>query len=149
MRATGRDSADQYPHGQTGLHYMTVRKLPLVALQALTAPTLMHCVVTPVDARGRLADSSPARMLGWEPGRPISVVVIPHSGRQIIGVRPGGPNAVTRQGHIRIPAYVRHLCRIATGDRLLVAAASGHGLTVYTMDVLSEILSGFAVPERP
>jgi hypothetical protein len=128
---------------------VAISNLPLVALQPLTAPILLHCVVTPIDARGRLADSSPARILGWPPGHPISIAAIPHDGRQIIRVRPGGPNAVTRQGHLRIPAYVRHLCLIATGDRLLVAAEPGHGLTVYTMNLLSEILSGSTRAERP
>jgi hypothetical protein len=128
---------------------VAISNLPLVALQPLTVPTLLHCVVTPIDARGRLADSSPARILGWAPGHPISITVIPQDGGQIIDVRPGGPNAITRQGHLRIPAYVRRLCRITTGDRLLVAATPGHGLTVYTMDLLSEILSGSAVSERP
>jgi hypothetical protein len=126
---------------------VAVSSLPLVALQPLTVPTLLYCVVTPIDARSRLADGSPARVLGWAPGHPISITAIPQDGGQIIGVRTGGPNAVTRQGHLRIPAYVRHLCRITTGDRLLVAATPGHGLTVYTMDLLSQILSGSARAE--
>ncbi|NEA31224.1 hypothetical protein [Streptomyces sp. SID13031] len=148
MNATGRDSITPYPHMHAGWQVMAISNLPLVALQPLTVPVLLHCVVTPIDARGRLADSSPARFLGLAPGHPISITAVPHDGRQIIDVRPGGPNAVTRQGHLRIPAYLRHLCRIATGDRLLVAAMPGHGLTVYTMDLLSEILSGSAPPGR-
>jgi hypothetical protein len=149
MDTTRGDSITPYPHAHSDRQFVAVSSLPLVALQPLAVPTLLHCVVTPIDARGRLADGSPARILGWAPGQPISITAVPQGGGHMIEVRSGGPNAITRQGHLRIPAYVRHLCGIPTGDRLLVAATPGHGLTVYTMDLLAQILSRSARAERP
>jgi S-DNA-T family DNA segregation ATPase FtsK/SpoIIIE len=44
-------------------------------------------------------------------------------------------------GHLRLPARIRHICRLNPGDRLLVAAAPTPGVLVaYTMALLESIL---------
>ena len=49
---------------------------------------------------------------------------------------------ITRQGHLRLPAHIRHRCHLTTGDRLLVAAAPPPAgvLVVYPMALLESIL---------
>ena len=113
--------------------------LPLAPLRApMPAPSL-YCAVTPIDERGRLADRSPIRALEWSPGQPITILVV----RETVVVSSGsnGAESITRQGHLRLPAHVRHLCRITPGDRLLIAAAPGPGVLVgYTTPSLESIL---------
>jgi hypothetical protein len=113
--------------------------LPLAPLSVPSpAPSLYH-TVTPVDARGRLADRSPIRALGWQPGQPITITV-----RQraiVVTAQAGAADCITRQGHLRLAARIRHICRLNAGDRLLVAAAPPFGVLVaYTMALLESIL---------
>lgn len=73
-----------------------------------------------VDDRGRLADRVVWRALGWTPGTRLQIRVA--GGLVVVDADPGGAFAVTRQGHVRIPATIRHWCGLAGGDRLLLAA---------------------------
>jgi hypothetical protein len=113
--------------------------LPLPPLLApMPAPSLYY-VVTPIDARGRVADRSPIRFLGWPPNHPI-VISVAHQAI-VITHQIDGTESITRQGHLRLPARIRHLCRTTPGDRLLVAAAPDADLiVVYTMAHLESIL---------
>lgn len=60
----------------------------------------------------------------------------PHSDSQL-----GDTPAITRQGHLRIPAPIRHLCGLTTGARLLVTVAPGNHLIIYPMAALAEVLN--------
>ena len=125
------------PNRSTGL--MDGVGLPLAPLSAPMPPPSLYFTVTPVDARGRLADRSPIRALGWQPGQPITIAV----GRQaiVITAQTGGAESITRQGHLRLPAHIRHACHLTVGDRLLVAAGPTPGVLVaYTMPLLESIL---------
>ena len=52
----------------------------------------------------------------------------------------GGAFAVTRQGHVRLPATIRHWCGLAAGDRLLLAADPALGrLVVYPPAALDRV----------
>ncbi len=113
--------------------------LPLALLSLpMPAPSLYY-TVTPIDSRGRLADRSPIRALGWLPGQPITIIVIQHA--VIVISEPSGAESITRQGHLRLSARIRHICRLTSGDRLLVAAVPATGVLVaYTMPYLESIL---------
>jgi len=113
--------------------------LPLAPLLApMPAPSL-YCAVTPIDDRGRLADRSPIRALEWSPGQPVTISVVRET--VVVTSGPNGAESITRQGHLRLPAHVRHLCRITAGDRLLIVAAPGPGVLVgYTTPSLESIL---------
>lgn len=113
--------------------------LPLPPLLTPMPVPSLYCVVTPIDVRGRLADSSPIRALSWPPGHPITITV---THQAIVAThRVGGTDCITRQGHLRLPARIRHLCRITSGHRLLVAAEPDAGLiVVYTIAHLESIL---------
>jgi bifunctional DNA-binding transcriptional regulator/antitoxin component of YhaV-PrlF toxin-antitoxin module len=112
--------------------------LPLAPLSVPTPAPSLYYTVTPVDARGRLADRSPIRALGWQPGQPITITVLQQS--IVVTPQPGGAS-ITRQGHLRLPARIRHVRDLNVGDRLLVAAAPTPGVLVaYTMALLETIL---------
>ena len=104
---------------------------PLVELFDTQANGPRYCAVTTVNERGRVADRTPLKALGWEAGTPVTIAMIPSAG--VIVVRRGGTGAVTLQGHLRLPADIRHGCRIRGGDRLLVVAhPAEHVLVAYT-----------------
>jgi hypothetical protein len=99
----------------------------------------MYCTVTPMDCHGRLADRSPLRAVGWQPEQPVTITASPD--HQLVTVRAGGPNAITRDGRLRLPARVRRACRLAAGDRLLVTATTGPaGLAIYPMATIETII---------
>ena len=113
--------------------------LPLAPLPVPTPTPSLYYTVTPVDARGRLADRSPIRALGWRPGQTITITVLQQA--IVVTSQAGKAESITTQGHLRIPARIRHGCGLNTGDRLLVAAAPTPGvLVIYTMGLLESIL---------
>lgn len=118
---------------------MQVTGLPLAPLLLpMPAPSL-YCALTPIDDRGRLADRSPIRAIGWPPEQPITISVVQET--VVVSSQSNGAESITRQGHLRLPAHVRHLCRLTSGDRLLIAAAPGPGILVgYTIPSLESIL---------
>jgi hypothetical protein len=91
-----------------------------------------------VDDRGRLADRVVWRALGWTPGTRLQIRVA--GGLVVVEADAGGAFAVTRQGHVRIPATIRHWCGLAAGNRLLLAADPAVGrLVVYPPDALDRV----------
>lgn len=113
--------------------------LPLPPLSVPTPLPSLYYTVTPIDARGRLADRSPIRALGWRPGQPVTITVTEQV--VVVTAQAGGAESITRQGHLRLSARIRHACRLNAGDRVLVAAAPTPGvLAVYTMALLESIL---------
>lgn len=102
--------------------------LPVATLPEPLRGTTLYFVVTTIDRRGRLADRSPLRTLGWSPDCTVTISTV---GRVVVVVtRSAGPDAITRQGYLRLPARVRHVCRLDTGARLLVAASADRDLLV-------------------
>jgi hypothetical protein len=118
------------------------RGLPVPVLGWPARRTSAHYTVTTVDARGRLADASPLRTLRWAPRLPITLTVI--FGAVVAAAEPGGRETVTSQGHLRLPADLRHALHLDPGDRLLVAAHVDRGLLIaYTMPALDAMVSDF------
>jgi hypothetical protein len=122
-----------------------VAGLPLAPLLLpMPAPSL-YCALTPIDDRGCLADRSPIRALGWPPGQPITISVIQET--VVVISQSHGAEFITRQGHLRLPARIRHICHLTSGDRLLIAAAPGPEILVgYTISSLESILLKHHLP---
>jgi hypothetical protein len=122
--------------------------LPLAQLLLPTPTPSLYFALTPIDDRGRLAERSPIRTLGWPPGQPITISVLQET--VVVISQPTGAESITRQGHLRLPAHVRHLCRLTPGTRLLMAAGPGPGILVgYTMPLLESILLKHHLPAPP
>lgn len=117
------------------------RGLPVTPLLSYPPETRDHYVVTALDARGRLADASPVRKVAWTPGTPVVLHVVRGQVVVATGSCTPGRHAVTRQGHLRLPATVRHACRLRAGARVLVAAQPETGvLVVFTMRAIDGVL---------
>jgi hypothetical protein len=116
-----------------------VAGLPLGTLFAPLPASSLYCAVTPIDDRGRLADRSPIRAMKWQPGQRLTLSVT--QGMAMAAPQPNGAECITSHGYLRLPARIRHVCRIAPGDRLLIAAMpESRSVVVYTMPLLESLL---------
>lgn len=100
-------------------HMDTGAGLPIPVLPDAPPGTRTRWVVTPVDRDGRLADRSALTFMHWSSGREVALTVEPGP---IVVARRGRGVRLNSRGHLRLPLTVRRTCRIAAGDRMLVAA---------------------------
>lgn len=116
-----------------------MKGLPIARLPVLAGESSPLYVVTVADRGGRLADRAPLRHLGWGPGTRLRIHLLDDMS---LFVTPApGADAVTPQGHLRLPLPVRRLCRIEAGTRLLVVAwADSASLTVCRTSALDAVL---------
>ncbi len=80
------------------------------------------------------------RVLGWPAGLCLDI----HETGGVLAVLtdPNGVYQVTSQGHLRLPAPLRHRCGLAAGDRVLLAADPERSrLAVYPPAALDTLLS--------
>lgn len=142
LQAAGMAPTTDEPLAEESAFGISGLGLPLIELRDGNAEGARYCVATTVDYRGRLADRTPLKIMGWEPGTPITISMLPNAG--IIIVRRGGVDVVTRQWHLRLPPNIRHGCRIRTGDRLLVVAHLDDGVLVaYTPFAIDAMASDY------
>ncbi|MBB4679469.1 AbrB/MazE/SpoVT family DNA-binding domain-containing protein [Crossiella cryophila] len=132
--------------------YGRARQSGLPVAHLITPPRIQApwCTVTSLDAGGRLADRAPLQHLEWPPET--AVALTPVQGLMIVVTRQHGSTlAITRQGHLWLPASIRRACHLATGARLLVAVYPDLGLlAAYTPAALGEMLLAYhtALPTR-
>jgi hypothetical protein len=74
-----------------------------------------------MDDRGRVADRSVLRVLGWDAGTRVRVEVA--AGIAVVTADLSGPSRITASSHLRLAASVRHRLGLRPGDRLLLAAS--------------------------
>ncbi|WP_328848536.1 hypothetical protein [Micromonospora zamorensis] len=96
---------------------------PLPTLPAPAAPSgdgrLLFDVARP-DAAGRVTARALLRALGWTPGLTLHVDAV--TGAILITPAADGAHVVGTCEELPLPAAVRHLCGIATGEPVLLAA---------------------------
>ncbi|MFD0822006.1 AbrB/MazE/SpoVT family DNA-binding domain-containing protein [Micromonospora zhanjiangensis] len=93
-----------------------------------------------VDKSGRVADRSVVRVLGWTPGSRLDVRE--RGGLIVVRQVDDAVYRVDARGHLHLPLAVRRWCRLAAGDRLLLAAHPGDGVLVaYPLAVLDRLLA--------
>jgi hypothetical protein len=121
----------------------TARGLPVARLISPIQHSLTHYAVTTMDIWGRLADRSSLRVLQWRPGRPVTISIV--DGAVVVAAcHRLGRSSITRQGHLRLPASVRHQCRLDAGDRLLLVACPDRGLLLaYPTPVLDTMVLAY------
>ena len=95
------------------------RTLPLPSLPTSRTATAVYGLAA-VDRRGRIADQAILSALGWQPGTRLDI----HETRGLLLIRADehGLFSVTNQGHLRLPAAIRHHCGLVPGDRVLLVA---------------------------
>ncbi|MGA6205493.1 hypothetical protein ACPESR_12120 [Nocardia testacea] len=84
------------------------------------APTDLHCSVTAMDNRGRLAARATVRHLNWAPRQTVSITV--QQGVIVIRRAPQG-GQLPASGFVVLPSRIRNRCGLYPGDRVLVAAS--------------------------
>jgi hypothetical protein len=103
------------------------RPLPLPPVPTPRTNTAVYGLAA-VDRRGRIADHAIVHALGWHPGTRLDIRET--RGLLLIHADPHGVFSVTNQGHLRLPAPVRHHCCLVPGDRVLLAAHPDRDLLV-------------------
>lgn len=106
---------------------VTRRILPLPTVPIPRTSMVVYGLAA-VDCRGRVADRVVVLALGWTPGTRLDIREI--RGLLIIRSDTHGVFSVTAQGHLRLPATVRHCCGLVPGDRVLLAADPDRDLLV-------------------
>ena len=102
--------------------------LPVARLVSPLQRSTAYYVVSAIDVWGRIADRSALRMLHWRAGLRISVSVV--QAAAVIVPRHDARESITRQGHLRLPAPVRHMLRVQPGDRFLMLACPDRDILV-------------------
>src|SRR5438105_512226 len=103
------------------------RALPLPRLADTRACSTAYGLAT-IDCHGRIADNMVIRALGWAPGTRLDIHE--NGGLGLVLADRQGVFSVTGQGHVRLPATVRHWCGLVPGDRVLLAGDPAQGLLV-------------------
>ena len=117
------------------------RRLPLASVPSLRPSDAAIYGMTVMDDRGRIVVRTVLKALGWLPGTPTRIDV----DRDVAIITEGtdSPCSLTAQGHLRLPATVRHRLGLRTGDRvLLVGKAADASLIVYPPTALDTLLAG-------
>lgn len=96
-----------------------VRGLPVPQLEPATQPSGACFHTTTVDDRGRVGVRSPLRELGWAAGAELSFRLV--DGVVVVSPTAGGYR-IDARGYLRIPAALRHRCRLTPGGRVLLVA---------------------------
>jgi bifunctional DNA-binding transcriptional regulator/antitoxin component of YhaV-PrlF toxin-antitoxin module len=132
-------SRSRIPAGAPSGAVTARRRLPLPTLHPPHSTGLVYGLAA-VDDRGRIADRAVVAALGWAPGTRLDIRE--RQGLLVIRRDAHGVFTVTKQGHPRLPAAVRHRCGLVVGDRVLLAADPHRDLLiVYPPAVLDAVLS--------
>ncbi|MFD8497873.1 AbrB/MazE/SpoVT family DNA-binding domain-containing protein [Amycolatopsis sp. NPDC059657] len=104
------------------------RRLPLASVPTPRTSAAVYGLAA-VDRRGRVADHAILRALGWTAGTRLDITE--NCGLLVIRSSAAhGMFSVTNQGHLRLPAPVRHYSGLVPGDRVLLAADPARDLLV-------------------
>lgn len=131
------------PHGGTragspGVVALVRGPLPLPSLISRRTSTVVYGL-SALDDRGRLADRVVMRALGWSAG--LRLDIGEKAGILTVLTAPDGAYQVTNQGHLRLPAPLRHKCGLQAGDRVLLATDPERSrLTIYPPAALDNFL---------
>jgi bifunctional DNA-binding transcriptional regulator/antitoxin component of YhaV-PrlF toxin-antitoxin module len=112
------------------------RRLPLPRLIVQRSTVYVYGLAA-LDDRGRLADRTIMRALGWSAG--LRLDIRDAVGLLVVHARADGEFRVTGQGHLRLPVLIRRRCGLEPGDRVLLAAdPPQRRLVIYPPAVLDE-----------
>ncbi len=119
------------------------RPLPLATVPTPWTPRTckVDYGMSAMDSGGRIInDRITAEVLRWAPGTALTASATED---QVLVIRPdpSGGLHVTPIGHLRLPAAIRHRCRLRAGDRLLLAADPDEGeLRLYPPAALDNLI---------
>jgi hypothetical protein len=115
--------------------------LPLAALRARRTSSAVYGLAA-LDCHGRVADRIIMQTLDWSAGLRLHIREAA-IGALTAAADPEGAYRITSQGHVRIPAPLRHRYGLGAGDRVLLAADPEQAqLVIYPPAILDALLSG-------
>lgn len=115
--------------------------LPLAALRARRTSSAVYGLAA-LDCHGRVADRIIMQTLDWSAGLRLRIWEAV-TGALTAAADPEGAYRITSQGHVRIPAPLRHRYGLSAGDRVLLAADPERSrLVIYPPAILDALLSG-------
>ena len=103
------------------------RHLPMPHVAPPRNRSWTYAVVS-LDDRGRLAARALLQRLAWVPGTTVSIREV--SDLVVVTADPSGATAVLPQGHLRLPATLRHRGGRVAGTQLLLVADPSAGRLV-------------------
>jgi bifunctional DNA-binding transcriptional regulator/antitoxin component of YhaV-PrlF toxin-antitoxin module len=110
-----------------------------VELPEISGGSSLVCRIASVDSRGRIAEQSVVRALGWSAGQRLEIRVA--SGVIVVRADPAGVFVLARRCHVPIPAAVRRWCALESGQRVLLAVVPERRvLVIHTMAAVEEML---------
>jgi hypothetical protein len=117
------------------------RVLPVAQLAPESSPMVTYGMAA-IDRDGRLAEVAVVAALGWLPGTRLDIRV--RGGLVLVTADPHAIFRVTRPGQVRLPATVRHWCRLTAGSRVLLVADPAAGrLVVHPPAALHTMITEF------
>jgi len=115
--------------------------LPVARLASSRVRSTVYGLAT-IDCNGRVAETTVINALGWVPGTRLDIRE--SAGLVLVAASPQGVFSTTGQGHLRLPATVRHWCGLVAGDRVLLAAEPAQArLVVHPPTALDDMISQF------
>ena len=125
--------------GAPGVVSVAGRSLPLPSVIPRRTTAFVYGL-SALDDRGRLADHTIMLALGWSAGLRLDISEI--RGLLVIRSQQHGEFHVTGQGHLRVPAPLRHRCGLEPGDRVLLAADPRQGhVVIYPPAALDALIA--------
>lgn len=116
--------------------------LPVAQLLAPVVESGVWYAVTTVDGWGRLSDRSTIRYLGWEATQRVRMAMVDRIA--LVTKSAAGGDTLTKQGHLRVPPWIRRVYHLTAGSRILMVASRDHGLcALYPAVVLDDVLSAY------
>lgn len=94
--------------------------------------------VVSLDDRGRIAARALLQRLAWVPGTTVTVREV--SDLVVVAADPSGPATVSPQGHLRLPARLRHRCGLVAGTQLLLVADATVGRMLIHPQVAVDVM---------
>ena len=114
----------------------SVARTPRRAASSVSGPPLVSLIghrprtarysLRPVDTHGYVTDQGIVGFLGWQPDDQLGWRLT--DGVAALSPCKGGAAAITRRGHLRLPAKLRHTMGAEIGDRVLLVAPHTKGL---------------------
>jgi hypothetical protein len=115
-RRAGEPSAQVLPPG-----------LPLASMRRHRSD-VADFSLRPIDTHGRVMDRRLVTSMGWQPGDQLQWRI--DASLVVLSRGDGGTVTITRNGHLRLPAKLRHAAGAQIGERILLVAPVTRGLLV-------------------
>lgn len=116
-----------------------VRQVPVSRLADVRQRSTVYAM-SAVDTHGRIAARSVVQVLPWKPMTRLAMQE--RAGLILVTADQTGAAAVTREGHLRVPAALRSWCTLAARSRVLLAANPDAGYLVIHPPADLDVMTG-------